>query len=59
MPPQRSDFVLSAHVPNIEVDIFILDGLDVEPDSGQSGEVVSHLESVQNRRLARRIQTQH
>lgn len=30
MPPKRSDLVLSTDVPNCELDVLILDGLDVE-----------------------------
>lgn len=32
MTPQRSDFVLSADVPYVELDILVCDGLDVEAD---------------------------
>lgn len=30
MPPQRSDFVLSTHIPHGELNILVFDGLDVE-----------------------------
>jgi hypothetical protein len=30
MPPQRSDLVLPAHVPDGELDVLVLDGLNVE-----------------------------
>jgi hypothetical protein len=30
MPPQRSDFVLSTHVPHSELNVLVFDGLDVE-----------------------------
>lgn len=30
MPPQRSDLVLSTHVPHGELDVLVLDRLDVE-----------------------------
>ena len=31
VPPERSDFVLSAHVPDCETDVLVFDGLHVEP----------------------------
>ncbi len=30
MPPQRSDFVLSTHIPHGELNVLVFDGLDVE-----------------------------
>lgn len=49
MPPQRPNFILPSHVPNVELDIFIRDRLDVEADSGDSGDVGVELELVEDR----------
>lgn len=39
MPPQRSNLVLPSHIPNIELDVLVRDGLDVEADSWDSSDV--------------------
>ena len=39
MPPQRPNLILPSHVPDIELDILIGDGLDVEADGGDGGDV--------------------
>lgn len=39
MPPQRPYLVLSSHIPNVELDILVCDGLDVEADRGDGGDV--------------------
>ena len=31
MSPQRTDFVLTAHVPDSETDVLVFNSLDVEP----------------------------
>lgn len=36
VPPQRTDLVLTADVPNGELDVLVLDGLDVEAWDGVS-----------------------
>jgi hypothetical protein len=30
MPPERSDLVLSTHIPHGELNVFVLNGLDIE-----------------------------
>lgn len=49
MPPQRPDLVLSTHIPDIELCILVRDGLDVEADCGDSGDVLAELELVKYR----------
>ena len=39
MPPQRSNLVLSSHIPDIELDILIRDGLNVEADGRDGSDV--------------------
>lgn len=48
MPPQRADLVLAADVPDVEFGILICDGLDVEADSGDSGDILVKLELVKD-----------
>ena len=48
MPPQRPDLILPSHVPNIELDILIRDGLDVEADGGDGSDVGVELELVED-----------
>ena len=40
VPPEGTDFVLSADVPDVELDVFVGDGLDVEADGGDGGDVL-------------------
>ena len=49
MSPQGSYLVLSANIPHIELDIFVGDGLNVEADSWDGGNVLVQLELVENR----------
>lgn len=48
MSPQRPDLVLSAHIPDIEFDILICDGLDVEAYGGDGGDGLVELELVED-----------
>ena len=48
MSPQRSNFVLSAHIPDIELDILIRDRFDVEADCWDGGDVLIELEFVED-----------
>jgi hypothetical protein len=41
MSPQRSDFVLSTHIPNSELDVLVLYSLNIEADGGDSGDNLS------------------
>jgi hypothetical protein len=41
MPPQRSDFVLSTHIPNSELDVLVLYSLNIEADGGDGGDNLS------------------
>jgi hypothetical protein len=59
MSPQRSDLILSTHIPNIELDIFIRDGLHVESHRRNRRDILIQLQLVENRRLARSVETQH
>jgi hypothetical protein len=59
MPPQRSDLVLSTDVPDGELDVLVLDGLDVEADRGDGGDNFTQLELVQDGRLSGGVQANH
>jgi len=59
MPPQRSNLVLSANVPDGELDVLVLDCLDVETDCGNGGDDFTQLELVQDRSLSGSVQSDH
>mmetsp|Transcript_54123 Transcript_54123/g.113146 ORF Transcript_54123/g.113146 Transcript_54123/m.113146 type:complete len:212 (-) Transcript_54123:114-749(-) len=59
MTPQRSDFVLSADIPNSEIDILVFNGFNVEADSWDCGHNLAQLKLVQNRGLSCSIQPHH
>jgi hypothetical protein len=46
--PQRADLVLAADVPDVELGVLVRDGLDVEADRGDRGDVLVELELVEN-----------
>lgn len=48
MSPQRSDLVLSTHIPDIKFNILIGDGFDVETDGRDGGDVLVELQLVQD-----------
>ena len=49
MPPKRSNLILPSHVPNVELDILICDGLDVEANGRNGRDVGVDFQLVQNR----------
>ena len=48
VPPQRPYLILPSHVPHVELDILIGDGLDVEADGGDGGDVGVELELIED-----------
>jgi hypothetical protein len=46
--PQRADLVLAADVPDVELGVLVGDGLDVEADRGDGGDVLVELELVED-----------
>lgn len=48
MPPERSYLVLPSHVPDIELDVLIIDGLDVEANGRDGGDVGVELQLVED-----------
>lgn len=48
MTPQRTDLVLAADVPDVELGVLVGDGLDVEADGGDGGDVRVELELVED-----------
>ena len=59
MPPQRTNLVLTTDVPDIELDVLVGDGLDVEADGGDGGDVLAELELVEDGGLAGSVQAEH
>lgn len=48
MSPKRADLVLTANIPDIELYVFVCDGLDVETDSWNCGDILVQLQFVKN-----------
>jgi len=59
MSPERSDLVLSTDIPHCELNVLVLDGLDIETDSGDCGNDLAKLQLIQNGCLSCSIQTDH
>ena len=59
MPPQGPNLILAADVPHIELDVLVGDGLDVEADGGDGGDVLAQFKLVQNRSLPGSVEAQH
>lgn len=59
MPPQRPDLILATDVPNVELDVLVGDGLDVEADGGNGGDVLAQLELVEDGGFAGSVEAQH
>lgn len=48
VPPQRTDLVLTAHIPDIELCVLVCDGFDVEANGGNCRYVLVKLEFVED-----------
>lgn len=48
MPPQRTDLVLAADIPDVELGVLVCDGLDVEANGGNGCDVLVELELVED-----------
>ena len=48
MAPEWADLVLAAHVPHVELDVFVRYCFDVEADGGNGGDVLVELELVED-----------
>lgn len=59
VPPERPDLVLAAHIPHVELDVFVSHRLHVETHGGDGGHRLAQLQLVQDCRLAGRVQAQH
>jgi hypothetical protein len=46
--PQRTDLVLAADIPDVELCVLVGDRLDVEADGGDGGDVLVELELVED-----------
>lgn len=46
--PEGTDLVLAADVPDVEFGVLVCDGLDVEADGGDRGDVLVELELVED-----------
>lgn len=59
VPPKGSDLVLTTDVPNVELDVFVGDGLDVEADGGNCGNRLSQFQFVKDCCLTSSIKSKH
>jgi len=59
MPPERSDLVLAADIPDGEGNVFVFDGFDVEADGRNGGDDLAQFQLVQNGGFAGRVQPHH
>lgn len=59
MPPERTDLVLATDIPDVELDVLVGDGLDVEAHGGDGGDVLAELELVENGGLAGGVEAEH
>lgn len=59
MPPERSNLVLAAYVPHVELDILVRDRLDVEAHGWDGGDVLAELELVEDGSLAGGVESEH
>ena len=57
MSPEGPDLVLTAHIPDSEADVLVLDSLHIEPDGGDGRHDLPQLQLVQDRCLTSSIQT--
>lgn len=59
VPPEGPDLVLAAHVPHVELNVLVGDGLHVEAHGGDGGDRLAQLQFVEDGGLAGRVQAQH
>ena len=46
MSPQGPDLILTAHVPDVKLDVLVNDRLDVEPDRRDGGDILIKLQLI-------------
>jgi len=59
MSPERTDLVLTADIPDGELNVLVLDSLDVETDCGDGGDDFTELQLVEDSGLSGGIETDH
>eukprot|EP00437_Effrenium_voratum_P015696 CAMPEP_0181449270 /NCGR_PEP_ID=MMETSP1110-20121109/27570_1 /TAXON_ID=174948 /ORGANISM="Symbiodinium sp., Strain CCMP421" /LENGTH=119 /DNA_ID=CAMNT_0023573447 /DNA_START=310 /DNA_END=669 /DNA_ORIENTATION=- len=59
VPPEVSELLLAAHVPNAQAEVAVLDCFHIEADGRDGRENLSNLQLVQDGSLASCIQAQH
>lgn len=59
MSPQGTNLVLTTDIPDVELDILVGDGLDVEADGGDGGDVLAKLQFVEDGSLSCGVESQH
>ena len=57
--PQRTDLVLTAHIPHGEVDVLVLNSLHVEPDGGDGRNDLTELQLVEDGGLTGGVEPDH
>merc|ERR1712216_544378 len=59
VPPQLTDLVLAADIPDIEVNVLVLNGLDIEANGWDRCHHLTQLQLVQDRSLPCCVKTNH
>ncbi len=59
VPPKRTDLILTAHVPDVKLDVLVRNGLYVESHRRDGGDRLSQFEFVKDCRLSRRVKSKH
>jgi len=59
VPPERSNFVLAADVPDGEGNVFVFDSFDVEADGRNGGDDFAQFQLVENGGFTGRVQPHH
>ena len=59
VPPEGSDLVLAADVPDGEGNVFVLDGFNVEADGRNGGDDLAEFKLVEDRGFPGRVQPDH
>lgn len=59
MSPKRTNLVLTTDIPNVELDVLVCDGLNVETDGRNGRHILAELELIENGGLSSSIETEH
>jgi len=59
MPPKRSDFVLTTHVPDSEANVLVLHSLNIKPNGGNSCHYFAKFQFIQDGGFTSSIKSNH